>query len=198
MATATAVDLARIVSLLSSMYLVQPTREAIEGWRIALAGDLPDFAAPLKQAVDAAAGLASEGKIEVLQTEYAGLLIGPAALPCPPWESIYTSPNRQMMQEAHDAVAALYAEAGLAVQQTSVLPDHIGAELHFLSLLLERVEHGTEQEQKTALDLADRLLDDHVNRWVGPFTQDLEQAAHATLYITLARVTRNMVSFLQE
>jgi len=180
------------------MYLVQPTREAIEGWRIALAGDLPDFAAPLKQAVDAAAGLASEGKIEVLQTEYAGLLIGPAALPCPPWESIYTSPNRQMMQEAHDAVAALYAEAGLAVQQTSVLPDHIGAELHFLSLLLERVEHGTEQEQKTALDLADRLLDDHVNRWVGPFTQDLEQAAHATLYITLARVTRNMVSFLQE
>ncbi len=196
--TATTVDLPKFVSLLSSMYLVQPTREIIEGWRIALDGDLPDFAALLKQAVDAAADLASEGKLEELQTEYAGLLIGPAALPCPPWESIYTSPDRQMMQEAHDAVAALYAEAGFAVKQAGVLPDHIGAELHCLALLLERVEHGAEQEQKTALDLADRLLDDHVNRWVGPFTQDLEQASHSSLYMTLAQVTRNMVSFLQE
>ena len=196
--TATAADLPGLVGLLSNMYLVPPTREAIEGWRNALAGDLPDIAAPLKHAVDAAADSARKGSLEELQTEYARLLIGPAALPCPPWESIYTSPNRQMMQEAHRAVAALYDETGLAVKQTGVLPDHIGAELNFLALLLEKVEHGTEQEQKRALDLADRLLDDHLNRWVGPFTADLEQAAHSALYSTLAQATRNMVSFLQE
>ena len=196
--TTTTIDLSRLVSLLSTMYLVQPTRQAIEGWCIALSGDLPDFVAPLKEVVNAAADHASEGDIEALQVEYAGLLIGPAALPCPPWESIYTSPARQMMQEAYNNVAALYAEAGLVVNRDGVLPDHIGAELHFLALLLDRIEHGMEQEQKTALDFADRLLDDHLNRWVGPFTQDLEQAARSAMYITLAQVTRRMVSFLQE
>jgi TorA maturation chaperone TorD len=196
--TTTAIDLPRLVNLLSDIYMVQPTREIIEEWRIAVAGDVPEFAAPLKLALDAAADLASEGKLEDLQTEYTRLMIGPAALPCPPWESIYTSPDKLMMQEAYHKVAALYAEAGLVVQQADVLPDHIGAELHFLALLLDRVGHGTEQEQEAVLALADRLLDDHLNRWVGRFTQDLENAAHAVLYMALAQVTRKMVSFLQE
>jgi len=102
------------------------------------------------------------------------------------------------MQEAYNNVAALYAEAGFAVKQEGVLPDHIGVELHFLALLLDRIEHGMEQEKKTALDFADRLLDDHLNRWIGPFTQDLEQAARSALFVALAQVTRKMVSFIQE
>jgi len=195
--TTAAIDLHRILNVLSDMYLQPPTREALEGWSVALRSEQSAVIAPLKQAIEAV-DLANDQDLEQLQTEYARLFVGPAALPCPPWESIYTSPGRQMMQEAHDAMQSLLADAGLAISMVGVLPDHIGAELHFLALLIERMSNGSEPEQQTALVHADRLIDEHLNAWIPAFTGDLENASRYPLYKALAATTRDVVAFLQD
>jgi len=195
--TTTAVDIPRILNVLSDMYLQAPTRETLGAWSAALANEHAAIIAPLRQSI-AAVDSANAPHLEQLQTEYARLFVGPAALPCPPWESIYTSPGRQMLQEAHDAMRSLFAEAGLAVSTVGVLPDHIGAELRFLALLIERMSSGSEPDQQVALALADRLIDKHLNAWIPAFTGDLETASQYPLYKILAATTREVVGFLQE
>ena len=195
--TATTMDVRKMLSTISEMYLFVPTREHISRWRTALSDEQPGCVQPLQDAVETF-GLMSDAEIEELQTEYTRLFVGPAALPCPPWESMYRSPDRLMLQESYDALVALQAEAGLAMKQKGILADHIGAELHFLVLLLDRIEGGQEQERASALALADRLLDDHLNKWTASFTRDLERAAAAPLYRALGPATREVLAALQE
>jgi len=195
--TATTSDLPVLFRLLGDLYLQPPTAEARARWLEVLAGCRSDRASVLRQALEdlAAAGVT---ELEELELEFARLFIGPQTLPCPPWESMYTSPRRQMLQEAHDAVAGLYAEAGFQVAGPGILPDHIGAELGFLSLLLERAAAAAGSAQEDFLRLADRLLDEHLNQWVPAFTADIETTARMSFYQTVARTTRDLIAAIQD
>src|SRR4030067_2524293 len=115
----------KILSLLSSLYVCKPTKEAIQNWKILLNGEVPDFMKDLKSAMDAI-DPKSEQQIEDLLWEYTRLFIGPYKLPCPPWESVYTSGKRLMMQEAYDEVRGFYFEAGLQIDNPNIMGDHIG------------------------------------------------------------------------
>ena len=136
MLTAEMVTPSEALKLLSSMYLCQPAREAVESWKAALAEDSSIFLDDLKKAVNGI-DTTSDEQLDELLWEYTRLFIGPYRLPCPPWESVYTSPKKLMMQEAADQVLLLYREAGLTINTADVLPDHIGAELNFLAVLLQ-------------------------------------------------------------
>jgi TorA maturation chaperone TorD len=186
-----------VLDVLAGMYLEPPTRDAVHSWRAALAGRRTTLGAPLLAELDAAAA-GSDAQFDALQTEFTRLFVGPAATPCPPWESLYSASRKQMLQEAHDAVAALYRAAGLAVNMRGVLPDHIGAELHFLSRLIVRLDGCAADEREAVLRLADSLLDDHLNQWIGPFTRDVEGSARHPLYTALAQTTRRVVAALQD
>jgi TorA maturation chaperone TorD len=196
MTTAVAPDYPGTLILLGSMYLSSPAKETIERW-IAAAGDPTMAAAPLRDALQAL-DTGNVQAVEDLQTEFTRLLVGPAKLPSPPWESVYTSEHRQMMQEAHGAVKALHAEAGMNIDDSRVMPDHIGAELLFLAALLDRLGDENDEQRQRTLDIADRLLDEHLNRWVGPFTNDLEKASRFPIYKALAGSTRDVLAALQE
>ena len=191
------IDIPRILNVLSDLYLSPPKHALLEGWKRELDGERHDAIVPLKAAVDDALKLDGAAQIG-LETEFARLFVGPASLPCPPWESVYTSPGRLMMQEAYEAVRSLYADAGLALKGEEVQADHIGVELHFLALLYDRYANSTGDEQEAVLEFADELLDAHLNVWVGPFTTDVENSAHLPFYKTVAQITRNMVSLIQE
>jgi len=190
-------DFHRILNVLSDMYLTMPTQESLAEWQAALAAETLTQVKLLKQSVHDAK-LANGPEREELQTEFDRLFIEPDAMPCPPWESLYASPDEQIMEEAQESLIDLYDDAGLDISASGIPPDHIGAELHFLALLLERVENGSEEEQEAALELADELFEEHLNIWVANFTRDLEQAASAPLYKALAQSTREVLSLLQE
>lgn len=181
----------RTFGLLAGMYLCRPTSDAIVGWRILLGKEPP---APLRglHACLLAIDSSREAVLEDLLWEYTRLFIGPYRLPAPPWESVYTSPKRLLMQEAHDAVQAQYAEAGLSIPDPHVLADHIGSELNFLSILHARAE--SEADGEVPMALAERFLSEHLRRWVPAFCKDLEAAAEEDLYRELARVTRSVVA----
>jgi TorA maturation chaperone TorD len=183
-----------VVALLCSMYLCKPSREALENWKAVLAEDTSDLLVGLKKAISGI-DIDSEGELENLLWEYTRLFIGPYKLPCPPWESVYTSSTRLLMQDAANEVLQLYREAGLAISTPDVMPDHIGAELNFLAVLLQKVD-SEEEESDQYIGLVERFLTEHLLKWVPRFTTDMEKAAEAPLYKALAEDTRRAADFI--
>jgi TorA maturation chaperone TorD len=181
----------RTFGLLAGIYLCKPTRESIEGWRSLFVGSVPNSFSGLHASL-LALDPSENSALDDLLWEYTRLFIGPYRLPAPPWESVYTSPKRLLMQEAYDAVQDLYREAGLTIPDIHVLADHIGSELNFLAVLYERTE--TESGPgKNAAETAERFLSEHLRKWIPAFSRDLEEAAEMDLYRELARATRAAV-----
>lgn len=179
--------------LLSSMYLCNPSKMSIASWKSALSKN----AVPLSRIKKALNKIdeTSEDQLEKLLWEYTRLFIGPYKLPCPPWESVYTSPKKLLMQEPAQQVAKMYADAGLQINTRDVLPDHVGIELNFLSVLLRRIgEESDKREYYT--ELADRFISEHLLNWVPAFADDLGDASDSLFYRALASSTKNLIDFV--
>jgi len=185
-------DSEKILGLFSSMYLCKPTKAAIESWKILLAEEVPDFMSGLKESINRIDS-DSEKQLADLLWEYTRLFIGPYKLPCPPWESVYTSGKRLMMQEAYDEVRDLYSEVGLKIDHPNIMPDHIGTELNFLAVLYIKISDDHEKRPYYK-DIAKRFLDEHLKRWIPQFTLDMEEAANIKFYKALAKVTRDFIT----
>ena len=186
-----AAELSAISSLLSNIYLCKPTREAIKNWKELLSGNILNSLSELKEAVDGI-DLHSDQEFEDLLWEFTRLFIGPYRLSCPPWESVYASPKKLMMQEAYDEVKDLYRETGLAITNPDVMADHIGAELNFLSILFDRIDFDP-KEGSHYIAVVKRFLDEHLKTWIPHFTLDMEEAATLPFYKALARITRDFI-----
>ena len=182
------------LQLLSSMYLCKPSPEAVTGWTSLLGADTPGLLDDLKGALRGI-DTTSDGTMEDLLWDYTRLFVGPYKLPCPPWESVYTSQKKLMMQDAADEVKKAYAEFGLILDDPAVMPDHVGAELNFLALVYERAD-GEAERPSDGTRIGEAFLNDHLMKWVPRFTEDMEMAAEAMLYKTLARTTRNALKLL--
>ncbi len=176
------------------MYLCKPSREALENWKTALSGEASLFLGELKNAINKI-DTTSEAELEELLWEYTRLFIGPYKLPCPPWESVYTSPKRLMMQDAAGQVRELYDEAGLAINTDKVMPDHIGVELNFFAVLLQRTHSGPGNKEEH-VKRTEKLLNEHLLKWTPDFTRDMEDAAETPLYKALARTTKRLIDFI--
>ena len=194
-ATMTDNELIEACGLLGSMYLCKPDRETLDSWRALLSEAVPDILLDLKDALEKI-DMASDSELEDLLWEYTRLFIGPYKLPCPPWESVYTSPKRLMMQEAYDEVRDYYNKAGLTVNNQGIMADHIGAELNFLAVVLQKAHSDTKKEQYYR-DLTRGFLDEHVIKWIPQFARDMEDAADLSFYKTLASVTRSMIDLIE-
>jgi TorA maturation chaperone TorD len=184
-------DASKPLSLLSSIYLCKPLKEAIKNWRVLLSEDTTISLQGLKDAIRKI-DTDSDGELKDLLWDYTRLFIGPYKLPCPPWESVYTSPKRLMMQEAAAEVQNIYRGAGLIINSKDIMPDHIGTELNFLSILLQRI--NTDGGGATNyIKIAEKFLNEHLLKWVPQFTLDMEEAAASPLYKTLAHLTREFI-----
>jgi putative dimethyl sulfoxide reductase chaperone len=194
-ATMTDNELVEACGLLGSMYLCKPDRETLDSWRALLSEAVPDILSDLKDTLDKI-DMTSDSELEDLLWEYTRLFIGPYQLPCPPWESVYTSPKRLMMQEAYNEVRDYYNKAGLTVNNQGIMADHIGAELNFLAVVLQKA-HSDPKKEQYYRDLTRGFLDEHVTKWIPQFARDMEDAADLSFYKTLARVTRSMIDLIE-
>lgn len=183
-----------VLKLFSSMYLCKPSRKAIGDWTYFLSDKPADYLADLKLAVDAI-GVNSCGIEEALLWDYTRLFIGPYKLPCPPWESVYRSQGRLMMQDAADDARRTYAAFGLSVDETGIMPDHIGVELNFLALVYELAGEEN-RKQSDCMRIRETFLNDHLLQWVPQFTTDMEAAAESHFYKSLARTTKATLALL--
>jgi len=129
-----------------------------------------------------------------LAVDYAKMFAG-FAKDCPfPYESVYTSEERLMMQEARDEVLELYRQEKFeAYLQNSEPEDHLANELEFMVFLNQKMaENLIDGEMKLALKYQDKqkgFLETHLNNWVPLLCKDMEKMAQTDFYRGIAKIT---------
>lgn len=188
-------DRALAYQLLSSLYLAEASAEflALLGQEPSLQdGKLGEYASglPATSLEEARSDAASD---------YAALFLGMSAHPVAPYESVYTSPEHLLMQDARDEVLAAYRNEGICYSGADNLPeDHIGTEMEFMSKLCEKeaaaLEEGDDAEAGRLRDVQRAFIRNHLAVWVPRFCDDVEARAHTLLYAGLAEFTRRLVA----
>jgi TorA maturation chaperone TorD len=111
-----------------------------------------------------------------------------------PYESVYTSPKRLMMQDARDEVLVLYRAAGLMKRDSwKEGEDHLALELEFEQILIERSltawEQGDEAACQQHLLQQRNFLEDHLLSWYPMMAKDLEKFPRTDFYRGLGKLT---------
>lgn len=138
-----------------------------------------------------------ENSLEELAVDYSRIFIGQgidAFSAAYPFESVYTSEKRLLMQEARDEVLAIYRSQGLdKLDSWKEGEDHVAMELEFIKVLCERTRRALENgnEELAALLLTTQLnfLRDHLVSWTPMMTADILKFAQTDLYRGLAFLT---------
>lgn len=113
-----------------------------------------------------------------------------------PYESVYTSPEHLLMQDARDEVLAAYRAASVVIDEgqnpTNDPEDHIGFELSFAGLLGNRaadvLEAGDDAAAADLLATKRAFLQDHLLNWAPRFAADVQRIAQTGFYQALADV----------
>ena len=115
-----------------------------------------------------------------------------------PFESVYTSEKRLLMQEARDEVLAIYRSAGLDKQDTwKEGEDHIALELEYLQILSDRTAEALCQgDTDTAASWVRaqyNFLDVHLDSWAPLLTAEVKKFAKTDFYRGLAFLTEGFL-----
>ncbi len=133
-----------------------------------------------------------------LAVEYASLFLNVGQHHIAPYESIYTSGERLLMQRARDEVFALYRNEGLARDiKVNEPEDHIATELEFMSYLCQKAMQSVEKiDWKTALRYLEKqggFLEEHLLAWIPAFCKELARTARPGFYRGMAQLTDDFV-----
>lgn len=128
-----------------------------------------------------------------VRREFNRLFLGPGKLPAPPWESVYLSPDRLVMQEPAREVLREYVDAGVGYDgMMGCPPDHVAKELGFMATLIQLAVDRPGDEAMLR-ERQQRFVQDHLLRWVPRFCADLEGAPSARFYRIVARMLRRFL-----
>lgn len=110
-----------------------------------------------------------------------------------PYESVYTSPDHLLMQDARDAVLAAYrSEMVTLVNEHNEPEDHMGFELAFCAVLLSRAAEAlTAGDIARAVELVEKeraFVRDHLGVWAPEFASDVKRIARTGFYRALADI----------
>jgi TorA maturation chaperone TorD len=116
-----------------------------------------------------------------------------------PYESVHRNKEGLMMQDEWEAVLRLYAELGLARADTTYeSEDHLALELECMALLCARQEEalkaGKMPEASWWLEQQERMLDEHLLKWVPSFVRRVEALGKTDFYKAFGALT---VEFLK-
>ncbi|MCB9177696.1 MAG: molecular chaperone TorD family protein [Caldilineae bacterium] len=119
--------------------------------------------------------------VEALAVEYQRLL----GFNLPPYESLFVDPSAMLQAPSTGRVRTLYREAGWQIPSDvrAAADDHLGAELLALAELFASGRPA----------LAQRLVDQHLARWLPVFIEAYERLDPAPFYRTLGALTLGTV-----
>ncbi|HLA28218.1 MAG TPA: molecular chaperone TorD family protein [Syntrophales bacterium] len=120
-----------------------------------------------------------------------------------PYESVYTSPTKLMMQEARDEVVRIYREEEIDRADGVTEPeDHIAFELEYMALLCQKAIDALDRNDwclvQDYLKKQGEFLEWHLANWVPDFCIDLLAAAELDFYKSAAHLTRGFLELEQE
>ena len=131
---------------LASLYLYKLADEQIEAFaHIEIAGDgtaIDEGLRAIKEYLRHRHG----GTRQELAVDYARVFLGAGSydrILAPPYESVFTSEERILMQDARDGAVTYYRRGGLDLPADNTTPeDHLGFELQFAAVLADPRERG--------------------------------------------------------
>ncbi len=134
-----------------------------------------------------------------LAVEYAALFLNAGSHPISPYESVYTSPEHLVMQQARDEVAYEYESEGLERLESFNEPeDHIALELEFMGRLCVKTDENLDRGDRVAalkcLEKQARFLAQHLGVWVPQFCEEIRQAHPGEFYRGVAQLTQELVA----
>ena len=111
-----------------------------------------------------------------------------------PYESVYTSEKRLMMEKARTEVYHTYLENGISKTEAwKEGEDHIALEMEFERIIcgrcIEALKAGDEEEAVRLLKVQYEFLRNHLANWAPMMTRDLRKFAATKLYKGLAYLT---------
>ena len=118
----------------------------------------------------------------------AGIYDGDTAAP---YESVYLSDAKILMQESRDEVVELYRRYGFAVQPELQIPeDHAGFELEFAALLCDMIADAATSGTDCTDDLRCQLefLECHLLKWLPALQKRVDSYAELRFYPALMRI----------
>jgi len=136
-----------------------------------------------------------------IRLEYNRLFVGPNALPCPPYESVYrrdrAAPDIGMLMGPSVLdVKKRYGEAGLQIAQNfSDLPDHVSVEMEFMSFLCSKEADAlTRQEVETIWRRRQaEFWRAHLNPWIVQFSQTVLSNSRSIFYRSAANFLKDWI-----
>lgn len=154
-----------------------------------LAVQAPEVAAQAAEAARQSSGQA----VEALAVEHARLFLGPFHLVAPPYGSYYLD-EKTVMGDSTAEVATFYHSCGLHLSEDfNELPDHITAELEFMSYLVfgqrQAEEAGNSEESIRLKGVQREFLGRFLMPWIEPFTTAVISDGESPFYVALARCT---------
>jgi len=106
----------------------------------------------------------------------------------PSYESLYNYPLKErpgLWGRVTEEVQNSYRAAGLVIDaEIGLAPDHLSAELLFMSYL---IEHGLSGHQKD-------FLETHILTWVPEYCDEIRKRAHTTFYREVADLLKEFVT----
>lgn len=192
-----------VYALLGRLYLKELDRETLDELCQALypvESDNPSVAEGYRLIATALSNLWDESVTE-LSMDYANCFLGKgvdAFSAAYPYESVYTSQKRLMMQEARAEVLAIYRSTGFEkASDWKEGEDHIAAELEFMRAVNEKalaaLKRGDEKRAVKAANVQLRFLEGHLVTWVPMMTADMKKYATTDLYRGLAYLTEGFL-----
>ena len=116
-----------------------------------------------------------------------------------PYESVYTSERRLMMQDARKEVLEAFRANHLKRDRWTEGEDHIALELEFMQRLsiraAEALEAGDEDEAAHQLEEQLTFLRNHLLNWLPMLMADMHKFAKTDFYQGLATLTLGYVEF---
>ena len=186
-------------SFLSHLFL----EEVSEDFLARLAEEPPSLEGELGRYAAGLAGADLAAARTEAAAEFAALLLNMSADPVFPYESVYTSAERLLMQRSRDEVLAAYRAQGFERSGDLNVPeDHAGIELAFMARLCRKeadaLAAGDEVGAEAARETQRVFLRDHVLAWFPQLCADLEKRAKRGLYRGLAETVRQFLAFERE
>ena len=102
-----------------------------------------------------------------------------------PYESVYTSERRLLMQEARAEVLATLRENELKRGNWNEAEDHIALELEFMQRMALRAAEALSDNLRTSYD----FLENHLLNWVPMLVADMRMHARTLFYQGLGQLT---------
>jgi len=117
-----------------------------------------------------------------------------------PYESVFTSEEQLLMQDARDSVVAIYRANGVDVDESLHMPeDHLGLEFDFLSVMATQTAEACRAEEFDAAELS-RLAgvqadfcEEHILNWIDQLTEKVDEFAQLPLYPAIMRIAKSFV-----